>query len=182
MPTARDVMATDVLTIPHTASVGEAIQMVLAGEVECAPVIDGRGRLLGFVSEAQLLVVFYDDEVREERITACLSDDVVSIEADTPLTDVGRKLNRSGAPRLAVLENGRLVGTISRADLVQHIAAAPLASRLSMPVAAATLCSQRGHTNPTHERRTGNEWLSISKSARRANSARRSSKLDSDTR
>ena len=137
MPTARDVMATDVLTIPHTTSVGEAIQMLLAGEVECAPVIDGGGRLLGFVSEAQLLVVFYDDEVREERITACLTDDVVSVEADAPLADVGRKLNRSGAPRLAVLENGRLVGTISRADLVQRVAAAPLASRRAMAGSAA---------------------------------------------
>jgi CBS domain-containing protein len=130
-------MATDVLTIPHTASVGEAIQMLLSGEVDCAPVVDGRGRLLGFVSEAQLLVVFYDDEVREERITACLTDDVVSVEVDTALADAGRKLNRSGAPRLAVLENGRLMGTISRADLVQHVAAVPLASRRALAGSAA---------------------------------------------
>jgi len=132
MPTARDVMATDVMTVPHTATVDRAIQMLLAGAVDSAPVVDDRGQLLGIVSEAQLLVVFYDDEVRDERITAFLTEEVVSVEADTSLAEVGKRLNRSGAQRLAVLEKGRLVGMISRADLVHHIAVAPHESRLAL--------------------------------------------------
>jgi CBS-domain-containing membrane protein len=137
MSTAREVMATDVATIPHTATVGRAIQILLAHSVDSAPVVDGRGKLLGVVGEAQLLVVFYDDEVREERITAFLDEDVVSVEAGTPLAEVAKKLNRSGAKRLMVLEKGRLAGTICRADLVQHVAAAPLESRRALAACAA---------------------------------------------
>jgi len=124
MPTARDVMATKMTTIPHTATVERAVQILLADALECAPVVDEQGRVLGVVTEAQLFVVFYDDDVRDNLITAVLTNDVVSVEIDAPLADVGKTLNRSGASRLMVLEKGRLAGTISRADLVHHIAAA----------------------------------------------------------
>jgi len=138
MQTARDFMETDVTMIPHMATVDRAIQLLLGGAVECAPVVDDRGRFLGVVSEAQLQVVFYDDDVRDERITTFLTEEeAVSVGADMPLAEVGKRLNRSGAQRLAVLENGRLVGMISRTDLLRHIPAAPAESRLALAGRAA---------------------------------------------
>jgi CBS domain-containing protein len=137
MPTARDVMKTDPVTIPHTATVGQAIQILLASAVDSAPVVDGRGRLVGVVDEAHLLVVFYDDDTRDKRVTALLTKDVSSVETKTPLAEVGKTLSRSGAARLMVLEKGRLVGSISRADLVQYLALVPPDSRRALAGAVA---------------------------------------------
>jgi CBS domain-containing protein len=132
MPTARDVMRTDPVTVPQTSTVGRAIHILLSNSVDSAAVVDGRGKLIGVVDEAHLLVVFYDDETRDERVTAVLTKDTPSVQPSTPLAEVGKTLNRSGAARLMVVEKGRLVGTISRADLVQQIALAPSESRRAL--------------------------------------------------
>jgi CBS domain-containing protein len=132
MLTARDVMTTDVITIYPEATVEEAIHILLLNQISGAPVVDDDARVLGIVSEFQLLEVVYNADARDENIQAFMTKEVVSVTPDAPLTAVANKLIVHRIRRLAVVEDDRLVGLISRPDLLRYAidAAVPLASDL----------------------------------------------------
>ena len=129
---ARDVMTTDLITIPADSTVADAIHTLLLHGISGAPVVDDAGKLVGIISEFQLLIVVYNEEARDESVTAFMTRDVVTIDDSAPLTDAANRLIVHRIRRLPVLRNGKLVGLISRPDLLRYAidAAVPLEPEL----------------------------------------------------
>lgn len=143
---AQDVMTTVVATVPAEATVQEAAKAMFERRVSALPVMDEKDRVVGIVSEGDLvrrpelgtdaarswwLHWLAEDAARDylkvhgARVRDVMTSPVISVRRTTPLDQVARLLEKHRIKRVPVLEAGRLVGIVSRADLVRRLATAP---------------------------------------------------------
>src|SRR5689334_14392 len=113
---ARNIMTKDVITVGASATVKEAAKILTHQQVSGAPVVDGRGRVVGVVSEADIL------EKRGSRVKNIMSNNVYAVAEDTRLEDIAVMMMTQKINRVPVLRDDRLVGIVSRADLIGAVA------------------------------------------------------------
>jgi CBS domain-containing protein len=135
----KDLMTTQVVTIGPATPFKEVVARLANQRVSAVPVVDDDGRVLGVVSEADLLLkeefpdpdadipLWWTKRRRLEREKAAgstardlMSVAVVSIAPEATVAEAARRMHTAKVKRLPVLgEGGRLVGIISRADLLK---------------------------------------------------------------
>ena len=145
--TARDIMTRDVVTVfPHTSL--RYVAKLLAGRhISGVPVVDDDGQVVGIVSENDLLQwsdqpgekqawwlnmladgfelsADFLDVIQSERekVRGVMKTDVATVTEDTPATDIAKLIVAKSVKRVPVVRNGKLVGIVSRADLVRALA------------------------------------------------------------
>jgi CBS domain-containing protein len=142
---ASDIMTRRVITIGRHASILEALRLMLQNRISGLPVVDQDGRLVGMVTEGDFL---RRTETRTERgrsrwlqfllgpgrladeyvhshgrkIEEVMTPEPYAVSGDTPLNQVVRLMEKHHVKRLPVVDDGRLVGLISRADLLHALA------------------------------------------------------------
>ncbi len=121
MITARKIMREDVVTINLESSLEEAIDLMLLQEISGLPVTDNEGHLVGIVTEFALLAIVYDEKIRQETISEHMTADVLTIEADDPISKIADMCIVHRVRRVPVMENGRIVGMISRRDVLKAL-------------------------------------------------------------
>lgn len=121
MLTAEQIMTTGVITIGPDATVRDAIELLLQKHISGLPVVDDRGGLIGMITEYALLAMVYDRNVMHERINSFMTRQVVSVEFDTPITEVASQFILHRVRRLPVTREGRLVGLVSRVDVLRGL-------------------------------------------------------------
>ena len=119
MQTAKDVMATDVVTVPFEATVGDAVDILLQNRISGMPVTEPGDVLVGIISEFALLTIAYDPETRHDYVRDHMTTDVISVEEDTDLTKIADTFILHHVRRLPVVRDGKLVGMISRRDVLR---------------------------------------------------------------
>jgi CBS domain-containing protein len=147
---ARDVMTTDVISVGPEATIGEIAALLIQHRISAVPVVDN-GAIVGIVSEGDLmrrpetetegapspwLSLFTGPGVVPDRFSKAhgttarevMTRNVVSVRPDTPLDEVARLLETKRIKRVPVVEKGRLVGILSRANLLHGLVAARLSS------------------------------------------------------
>ena len=143
---AQDVMTAVVATIPADATVREAAMLMLERRISALPVMDSKDRVVGIVSEGDLvrrtelgteatrswwLALFAEDAARDylrthsASVRDVMTSPAVGVRRATPLHEIARLLEKHRIKRVPVLDAGRLVGIVSRADLVRLLAMAP---------------------------------------------------------
>ena len=124
IPTAREVMNTRVYTIHAETEISEAVRGLLAHRDSGAPVVDAGGALLGVLSEHDCIRALAQ-AIADRWPQGCAADHMTrEIETVAPTDDVLSLATRfSGGRhrRLLVVEDGRLVGLISRRDLLRAL-------------------------------------------------------------
>jgi CBS domain-containing protein len=141
----REIMTKDVVTVAPNARVGEVASIMAERRISGVPVVDGQGRLLGIVSETDLLhrtelgterkrkawlAAFTDrDTLAEEFVKShgllaseVMTRHVVTVKDDAELGEVAELLERNNIKRVPVTSNGKLVGLVTRGDLVRALA------------------------------------------------------------
>jgi CBS-domain-containing membrane protein len=159
---ASDIMVTDVITVSPESNVQQVAALLLTNHISAAPVVDADGRLVGMISEGDLLhrgeagtahqrpwwlqmllsrELMAGEFVREHsrRVGDLMTRKVVSAEPDTPVADIATLLERHRIKRVPILDKGRLVGIVSRANLIQALATFRHKARERQPVADAEL-------------------------------------------
>ena len=121
MLTAQAVMTEDVVTIRPDSSIQEAIELLLKLGISGLPVTDEEGHLVGIVTEFALLAIAYDDQVREENVSQHMTTDVLTVDADAPVNKVADLCIAHRVRRVPVIKGGRLVGLISRRDVLKSL-------------------------------------------------------------
>lgn len=116
MITAGDIMSSPVITLPPRATRAEIAASLTRHGISAAPVVDESGNVLGLVSEHDLLAK-PGDTASELMTTA-----VISISTDCPVNDIRHLLVERRIRRVPVLQDGRLVGVVSRHDVVATMA------------------------------------------------------------
>jgi CBS domain-containing protein len=161
---ARDVMTLAVYTVKPTMSVRDVARLFMQRRISAVPVVDDQGKIVGIVSEGDLvhrseistqrrhpwwLDLMVRDEVldAEEYIKAhakqvanIMTRNLITAEPDTPLQEIVEILEKYGIKRVPIVRNGQLVGIVSRANLVQAIATS--GSNLDVPLSDTTIREQ----------------------------------------
>ncbi len=130
----REVMTSPAVTVAPRTSVKEGLRMLDRYRVTSLPVVGSDGHLLGIVSEADLLheVVRHDDRTSMiphdqthqparcvEEVMSTLS---MTVAPDSDLSDAVELMTGTAVKSLPVVERGRVVGVISRSDIVHLLA------------------------------------------------------------
>ena len=142
---AKDVMTTAILTVTPDTDVGDIARTLLEAHISAIPVIAADGTLVGIVSEGDLMhraeaetrrrpswwlrLLATPEEPTERylkefgrRARDVMTRNVITVEPDTPLTEIAAILEKFHIKRVPVLEGGRLVGIVSRANLLRGVA------------------------------------------------------------
>ncbi|HEX5397193.1 MAG TPA: CBS domain-containing protein [Candidatus Limnocylindria bacterium] len=136
----RDVMSRDVISVPRDMHLKELAGLLTDHQISGAPVTDADGAVIGVVSEADILMkqvgrtaarrrplewIFgesHDAEEIRRRVAStvgeAMTSPAVTIDAERPLREGAALMVDSKVNRLPVLEDGNLVGILTRADLV----------------------------------------------------------------
>lgn len=125
-PSVTKFMATSLITFSPETDIREAINTMLKRKISGAPVLDQEKRLVGMLSEVDCLKILLEGPYNElpkrmETVADYMSTSVKTITSDKTILDAAYEFVNSGMKRLPVLENGRLVGQISRVDVLKAI-------------------------------------------------------------
>ena len=161
---ARDVMTLGVYTVKPTTSVKDVARLFMQRRISAVPVVDDQGKIIGIVSEGDLLhrseistqrrhPWWLDLMVRDEvldaeeyikahakQVAEIMTRNVITAETDTPLQEIAEILAKYTIKRVPIVRDGRLVGIVSRANLVQAIATS--GSDLDVPLSDTTIREQ----------------------------------------
>jgi CBS domain-containing protein len=142
---ALDVMVRDVVTVSPQDDIAGVIRLLAEHDISALPVVDGDDHVVGVISEADLI---RREEISSgkhrpwwiealtpastlanefakshgRRVSELMSTDVVSASEDTPLGQIATLLEKHRIKRVPILRDGRLVGIVSRANLIQALA------------------------------------------------------------
>ena len=139
-------MMRDVYTVRDDATVREVAALLLEAKTSGVPVVDDANRVLGFISDGDIMrglarqesvapdlsyyvSAYRDDETLEQKVAEVLSSNVmdlatrrvVSVDARADLEQVCKVLAGKRIKKLPVLSEGRLVGCVSRSDIVREL-------------------------------------------------------------
>jgi CBS domain-containing protein len=118
---AKDIMEKNVVTVTPEDGIGHAISLLLAHGVGGLPVIDETGRLEGLISDADVLKAMYDGHSQEAKVRDCMSPSPLTAEADCDLVWLADTFLSHSARRIPLVHDGRLVGIVTRRDLVHFM-------------------------------------------------------------
>jgi len=119
MLTARHIMTSKLVTIRPDATVEETINLLVEKQISGLPVTDDQGHLLGIVTEFALLAVAYDPKVRTDPVSEHMTKHVMSVGADDSMSKIADLCILHRIRRVPVLQDGKLVGLISRRDVLR---------------------------------------------------------------
>ena len=116
---ARDIMTRKVYTIRSDASAQEAAQLLDQHRISGLPVVDEGNDIIGIVTEADII-----SKVDKEglRVSDIMSTEVTSVNEETPVSEIALLLTERKIKRVPVVQDGKLVGIVSRADIVHAVA------------------------------------------------------------
>jgi len=120
--TARDFMTKRLVTLRPEMDVMRAVQLLLKNRISGAPVVDTDGLLVGVFSEKCAMQVLLDaayEQLPSNQIGLFMDTDPQTIDPDTQLLSIAQVFLLTSYRRLPVQENGRLIGQISRRDVMR---------------------------------------------------------------
>ncbi len=119
---AADVMTRSVVTVGPEEQLADAIRLMLEHRVSDLPVIGNDGRLIGLLTERDLLHrVETGTDTHGHRVEDVMTRDVPTVNETTPLDAVVRLMEARSVRRVPVVDGGRLVGIVSRSDLIRAL-------------------------------------------------------------
>ncbi|MGE0224533.1 MAG: CBS domain-containing protein [Acetobacteraceae bacterium] len=151
MPDAASIMTRAVVVINPDTTVAQAAKILAQNAISGAPVTDASGRLIGMISEEDLMRPFtatnekrrawwlqilaegddlapeFVDYLRHDRkqVRDLMQADVLSAPPTASLAEIADIITRHHVKRVPIVDSGRLAGIVSRADLVRAMAEAP---------------------------------------------------------
>ena len=123
-PTIGDYMATDLVTLSPDVEINQAMVLLLEKRFSGAPVVNAKGELVGVLSKKDCFRSTMQASYHEKPgglVAEYMSRDVETLDADLELFGAAEAFLASPFRRFPVLREGKLVGQISRADLLRAL-------------------------------------------------------------
>lgn len=113
---ARDIMTKEVITISPHMPIKDVAALLVQHRISATPVVDGKGKLIGMVSEADLM------SRQGKTARTIMSKKLVAVDEEKTVSEIAELLIQHHVNRVPVLREGEIVGIVSRADIVRAIA------------------------------------------------------------
>ncbi len=125
-PSVTQFMATKLITFTPDMDIRVAVDTMLKKKITGAPVVNERKEMIGMLSEVDCLKILLEGPYNQvptgnETVGDYMSKSVRSIESEKTILDAAYEFVHSGYKRLPVMDNGRLIGQISRVDILRAI-------------------------------------------------------------
>lgn len=123
-PLVRDLMSVELTVLAPDQDMMTAMKTMLGKQISGAPVVDLHGNLVGLLSQRDCLTVAYRASYHgyvPGRVEEFMTRDPETVPADMALVEVIERFYRSPHRRFPVLDDQRLVGQISRRDVLQAV-------------------------------------------------------------
>ncbi len=133
----KDLMTAEVVTIGPGEAIKDAARLMVDSGVSGVPVVDDDARLVGIITEADfvageagrradqraglLRLLINRQTIGDEqlKVSDVMTPDVVTVGPEDDHTEAARRMDREGVKRLVVTDNERVVGVLSRADVMR---------------------------------------------------------------
>ncbi|MDO7788491.1 CBS domain-containing protein [Desulforamulus aquiferis] len=145
--TAKDIMKANVITVDKETTISEIAKILTENKISGVPVVDGEGRIAGIVSEGDLLhkeispriprfvellggVIYYSglDQYKADikklaaiRAAEIMTEKVITVSKDTDIQTIASLMVKHNIKRIPVTEDHKIVGIVSRADIVKTL-------------------------------------------------------------
>jgi len=121
--TVADIMTTQLVLFRSEQTIHEVMKAFVKYRISGGPVVDELGNLIGVISEADCMKEISDSRyfnmpILDKSVGHFMTKQVDTIDATTSVFDAAAQFSKSSRRRYPVLENGRLVGQVSRKDIV----------------------------------------------------------------
>jgi CBS domain-containing protein len=120
MGVVRDIMNRRVVGIRPDATLAEAVAVLTQQHIGGAPVVTAEGAVVGMISELAMIDVVFDSEAKDALVTDYMTPEVHTIHPDDPLSRPAQLFALYSFRRLPVVEDGKLVGIVTRRDLMNY--------------------------------------------------------------
>lgn len=113
---AKDIMTRDVITVIPTTTVKKLAMTLIKNQISGAPVVGKNGKLIGVVSEADIV------GKKGKDVKAIMTKQIITVAEDDPVEKIAQLMTTHNIKRLPVMRGDKIVGIVSRADIVSAIA------------------------------------------------------------
>jgi CBS domain-containing protein len=114
---AKDIMTTRVVTVKPSTPIPEAARLLVRRKISGVPVVDEKDKtkVVGILTEADLLAA----PAGAKTVAEVMRKRVISVSPETPIDEIAAILVKHKIKRVPVLEGGKLVGIVSRIDVLR---------------------------------------------------------------
>ncbi|HZA52989.1 MAG TPA: CBS domain-containing protein [Candidatus Udaeobacter sp.] len=113
---AKDIMTREIITVSPTMTVKRVAMTLIKNQISGAPVAGKNGKIVGVVSEADIV------GKKGKDVQAIMSKKVITVTEATPVEEIAQLMTAHKIKRLPVMRGDKIVGIVSRADIVSAIA------------------------------------------------------------
>jgi|TARA_B110000116_G_C16742296_1_gene539172 CBS domain-containing protein len=119
----KDIMTTNLVLFTVEQSIHEVMNSFIKNKISGGPVVDDRGKLIGVISEADCMKEVSDSRyfnmpILDKSVGHFMTKEVETLPASMTLFDAASRFHETSRRRFPVLDNNKLVGQISRKDIV----------------------------------------------------------------
>ena len=118
---AKTIMTTDVITTKRQTGIYEAIRALVENNISGLPVVNDDMTLAGVISEKDVLKLLYNIEDKPGRVEDFMTKGIVSFNQEDSLIDITECLIKNNFRRVLIVAEGKLVGVVSRRDVIAYI-------------------------------------------------------------
>jgi len=119
----RDVMSTSLILFRPKQTIHDVMKSFIKYRISGGPVVDKHGELMGVISEADCMKEisesrYFNMPILDKTVYHFMTKDVETIEASTSIFDAASLFSKTNRRRFPVIDKKRLVGQVSRRDIV----------------------------------------------------------------
>ena len=117
----KPVMKTNVITVKKDTPVYDAIELLLNNHITGLPIVDDNDNLVGMITEKDVLKLLYANIKEDAKVEQFMTKDVVTFDESDNLTDLAECFIHNNFRRVPILKNGKIVGILSKKDIIAYI-------------------------------------------------------------
>ncbi len=116
---AQEVMTREVVSISPEATLSDAIELLLARKISGLPVVDHEGKIIGIISEKDILNFAFSGNLHNTRVEEAMTAKIVSFPPEASIDSIALAISQHQFRRVPIVLEGKVVGIVSRRDIIR---------------------------------------------------------------